>query len=65
MKHLLTIIFLITFLTASDSTAQMGHGMMREMPEGMMHEHMMGDEGMMSHEQMMDNMTAMMNELPG
>jgi len=65
MKRLLIATFLISALAASDSFAQMGHGMMREIPEGMMHEHMMVDEGMMSREQMMNNMTDMMNELSG
>ena len=53
MKRILIVTIMVSVLAASNSFAQMGHGMMREMPEGMMHEHMMG------------NMTDMINELSG
>lgn len=59
MKYLLTITFLITFLAASDSFAEMGHGMMRETEGGTIHEHMM------NHEEITGNMPEMMNELSG
>lgn len=57
MKKIFCITIFILALSAPYSFAQMGHGMMREMPGGMMHEHMMG------HEEMMENMTDMLNQL--
>ncbi|RJQ48341.1 MAG: hypothetical protein C4538_04010 [Nitrospiraceae bacterium] len=65
MKQTIVLSILMLCLSSTYSFAQMGHGMMREMPGGTMHEHMMGHEGMMNHEQMKGNMADMMNQLSG
>lgn len=63
-KIFITATLFLTF-NAAAAFAQMGHGMMRELPAGTMHEHMMGHAGMMSHEQMRGNMRDMMNRMSG
>jgi polyhydroxyalkanoate synthesis regulator phasin len=64
MRKLLIIpLFMLCFM-ASNSFAQMGHGMMREYGGGQgMMEHMMMHEGMMSREQTADSVTDIIRQL--
>jgi polyhydroxyalkanoate synthesis regulator phasin len=64
MRKLLIIpLFMLCFM-ASNSFAQMGHGMMREYGGGQgMMDHMMMHEGMMSREQTADSVTDIIRQL--
>ena len=67
MKQMFVLSLMILCLSAVDTFAQMGHGMMREYGSGQgMMDHMMMNEGMMSREKTADSMadiTRQMSEL--
>ena len=67
MKQMFVLSLMILCLSAADTFAQMGHGMMREYGSGQgMMDHMMMNEGMMSREQTAERMadiTRQMSEL--
>ena len=67
MKQMFVLSLMILCLSAVDTFAQMGHGMMREYGSGQgMMDHMMMNEGMMSREKTAESMadiTRQMSEL--
>ncbi len=59
MNRILIITILVSCLNASDSIAQMGHGMMRYMENELEHRHMM------EHSKMMDRMQGTILDMSG